>query len=194
MIATNDLAPGMLLAAPSLRDPNFIHSVVLLGRSDAEGTLGWVINGSELMSVRELLLSTELVPPEATLPEFPAFYFPVRMGGPVAQSSGWMVYRRESSPLPGEIPVGPSLAVSGEMAAFNAIVAGQGPKDFRMLLGCAGWAPGQLESEISEGAWLPTKVEADLIMDAPLADVWDRAYHLAVGTDPAAFSSQRGRA
>jgi putative transcriptional regulator len=80
------------------------------------------------------------------------------------------------------------------MAAFNAIVEGRGPKDFRMLLGCAGWSPGQLESEISEGSWLPTKVEADLIMDAPLADVWDRAYHLTVGIDPAAFSSHRGRA
>ena len=46
---TDDLAPGMLLAAPSLRDPNFMHSVVLLGRAGDEGALGWVVNGRELM-------------------------------------------------------------------------------------------------------------------------------------------------
>ena len=43
---TDDLAPGMLLASPSLRDPNFLHSVVLLGRSGDEGALGWVVNAT----------------------------------------------------------------------------------------------------------------------------------------------------
>ena len=52
--ARDNLAPGMLLAAPTLHDPNFEHSVVLLGRSGDDGALGWVINGRELMSVLEL--------------------------------------------------------------------------------------------------------------------------------------------
>jgi putative transcriptional regulator len=194
MKAESDLVPGLLLAAPSLRDPNFLHSVVLLGRKDDEGILGWVVNGRELMSVRELLISSELVAPEQVIPELPSLYFPVRLGGPVAQSTGWMIYRREETPLPGEFPVGPHLGVSGELAAFHTIVEGRGPKDFRMLLGCAGWSAGQLEAEISEGAWLPASVEDDLVMDSPLADLWDQAYHRILGTEPAAFSSHRGKA
>ncbi len=189
-----DLAPGMLLAAPSLRDPNFLHSVVLLGRSGDEGALGWVINGRELMTVKELLTSSELIHAGQSVPETPAFASAVRLGGPVAPAAGWLLYRRLSDALPGEISVGPELAITGELAAFGALLSGQGPVDFRMLLGCAGWAPGQLESEISAGAWLPAPVAADLVMDAQPSFVWDEAYRLTVGTEPAAFSRHRGKA
>jgi len=191
---TDDLAPGMLLAAPSLRDPNFMHSVVLLGRSGDDGALGWVVNGRELMSVRELLTSSELIPPGTAVPDSPAFASAVRMGGPVAPAAGWLVYRRQPEPLPGEITVGADIGVTGEMAAFSALMEGKGPADFRMLLGCAGWAPGQLEAEIGAGAWLPAPVEAVLVMDSQAAFVWDEAYHLTVGTEPAAFSRHRGKA
>lgn len=190
----DDLAPGMLLAAPSLRDPNFLHSVVLLARSGDDGALGWVVNGRELMTVRELLTSSELIPAGRSIPDSPAFGSTVRLGGPVAPAAGWLLYRRGEQPMPGEMTVGPELAVTGELAAFNELLEGRGPADFRMILGCAGWAPGQLEAEISSGSWLPASVAPALIMDAQAAFVWDEAYHLTVGTQPAAFSSQRGKA
>ena len=137
-MATDDLAPGLLLAAPSLRDPNFMHSVVLLGRAGDEGALGWVVNGRELMSVRELLTSSDLIPASRPIPDTPSFASAVRVGGPVAPAAGWLLYRRLSEPLPGEIAVGADLGVTGELAAFSALLDGRGPKDFRMLLGCAG--------------------------------------------------------
>ena len=191
---TDDLAPGMLLAAPSLRDPNFAHSVVLLGRAGDEGALGWVINGRELMTVRELLTSSELIPPGQAIPDTPAFASAVRVGGPVAPAAGWLLYRRLPEALPGEITIGADLGITGEVLAFNALLEGGGPVDFRMLLGCAGWAPGQLEAEIGAGAWLPTSVAPALVMDGQASFVWDEAYHLSVGTEPAAFSRHRGKA
>jgi len=191
---TDDLAPGMLLAAPSLRDPNFAHSVVLLGRAGDEGALGWVVNGRELMTVQELLTSSELIPPGHAVPDTPAFGAAVRVGGPVAPTAGWLLYRRSPEPLPGEIAIGADLGVTGEVAAFNELLAGRGPADFRMLLGCAGWAPGQLEAEVGAGAWLPAAIVPSLVMDAQAAFVWDEAYRLAVGTEPAAFSRHRGKA
>jgi putative transcriptional regulator len=191
---TDDLAPGLLLAAPSLRDPNFLHSVVLLGRAGDEGALGWVINGRELMSVRELLTASELIPAGQAVPETPAFASAVRVGGPVAPAAGWLLYRRLPEALPGEMTIGPELGITGEVAAFSALLSGRGPADFRMILGCAGWAPGQLEAEIGAGAWLPTAVSSALVMDAQATFVWGEAYHLAVGTEPAAFSRHRGKA
>jgi putative transcriptional regulator len=184
----------MLLAAPTLHDPNFEHSVVLLGRSGGDGALGWVINGRELMSVHELLASSEVLPQGHQIPETAPFVAPVRLGGPVAPAAGWLVYRRGSNPLPGEMAVGFEIAVTGELAAFAALVRGEGPTVFKLLLGCAGWAPGQLEAEISAGGWLPTSVRPNLVLDASAVTVWDEAYHETVGADPAAFTSQRGKA
>src|SRR5204863_476713 len=116
------------------------------------------------------------------------------VGGPVAPAAGWLVYRRPAQALAGEISVGPDIGVSGELAAFNDLVSGAGPTEFRLVLGCAGWAPGQLESEISAGTWLPTPVDADLIFDTPLDSIWDEAYHRSVGAGPAAFTNRRGKA
>jgi putative transcriptional regulator len=193
-MGTNDLAPGLLLAAPSLHDPNFERSVVLLGRSGEEGALGWVINGRELMSVRELFDSSELIPAGQVLPPSEGFSRVACVGGPVAPAAGWLVYRRVGPALAGEIEVGPELGVSGELAAFSELVRGTGPSEFRLLLGCAGWAPHQLETEIRAGAWLPAPVDAGLIFDTPLDELWDEAYRRSVGAGPAAFTNPRGSA
>lgn len=190
----DDLAPGLLLAAPSLRDPNFERSVILLGRHGEDGALGWVINGRELMTVAELLVSSELVPEGVVVPETAAFSRAACVGGPVAPAAGWLVYRRRPEPLPGELAVGPEVGVTGERAAFNLVLRGVGPQDFKLLLGCAGWAPGQLESEIRAGAWLPAPVDPGLVLGAAEGDVWDQGYRRAVGAAPAAFTSRRGQA
>lgn len=193
-MAADDLAPGLLLAAPSLHDPNFERTVILLGRSGEEGALGWVINGRELMSVQELLTSSDLVPEGVTVPTFESFSRLACVGGPVAPAAGWLIYRRLPEAMAGEIQVGPDLAVSGELSTFTDLLEGNGPPAFRLLLGCAGWAPRQLENEIGAGAWLPAAVDADLVLDTPLDEIWDEAYKRSVGAGPAAFSNPRGRA
>jgi putative transcriptional regulator len=190
----SDLAPGLLLAAPSLQDPNFERTVVLLGRHGGDGALGWVINGRELMPVRELLRASELLPQADSFPESPPFVRSACVGGPVAPAAGWLVYRRQPDALPGEIAVGPDIGVSGELAAFSTLLGADGPTLFRLLLGCAGWGPGQLEAEISAGAWLPAAVELELVFETALDAIWDGAYRLGVGADPAAFTSRRGQA
>jgi putative transcriptional regulator len=189
-----DLAPGLLLAAPSLRDPNFEKSVVLLGRHDGEGALGWVINGKEIAPVHELLRASELLPATFSPPDLPAFKHLARVGGPVAPATGWLVYRRLAVALPGEIEVGDDLAVTGEASAFKTIAAGGDPTDFRLVLGCAGWGPGQLESEISAGAWLPATLEVQLVFDTFGAATWSDAYQRTIGAVPAVFSSKPAKA
>jgi putative transcriptional regulator len=193
-MAADELAPGLLLAAPSLHDPNFAKTVVLLGRSGDEGALGWVINGRELMTVSELFTSSDLVPEGTAVPRSEGFTRCARVGGPVAPAAGWLVYRRLAEALPGELTLGSDLAVSGELATFTDLLNGAGPREFRVVLGCAGWAPRQLESEIGAGAWLPAEVDADLIFGTPLDEIWDEAYRRTVGAGPAAFTNPHGRA
>jgi putative transcriptional regulator len=188
----NRLAPGLLLAAPRLGDPNFERTVVLLGRHEPDGALGWVVNGRAVMPVRELLENAGLVPAGVPLPGAAAFDLPVRVGGPVANSTGWLLYRRDPArPVAGEIDVGPELAVTGDASVLAEVIRGGAPRDFRMLLGYAGWGPGQLESEMSAGAWLPADVDAPLLLDVAHSKLWDEAYHRAIGAAPAAFTSTR---
>jgi putative transcriptional regulator len=84
--------------------------------------------------------------------------------------------------------------VSGELSTFTDLLRGAGPPDFRLVLGCAGWAPRQLEAEIGAGAWLPAGVDADLVFETPLDELWDEAYRRTVGAGPAAFTNPHGRA
>lgn len=189
-----DLAPGLLLAAPALGDQNFRHTVVLLGHHDDGGAMGWVINGDELPPVGELLASSGLLAAGRKPPATAAFARAARVGGPVSPQMGWLVYARDAVTLPGEIAVGPELGVTGDRDALAAVLRGDGPQDFRLLIGYAGWGPGQLEDEIRAGAWLPAPVDAALIFETAEDRIWHEAYRRAVGTAPAAFTSRSGMA
>ncbi|HWV39101.1 MAG TPA: YqgE/AlgH family protein [Vulgatibacter sp.] len=184
------LAPSLLLAAPRLEDPNFERRVVLLGRHEEEGALGWVLNGDAVASVAEMLFAADLVPPGIELPETLAFRRSARIGGPVHVESGWLLYRRASASFAGELSIGDEVAICSNQDAVRAIVKGEEPKDFRLVLGYAGWGPGQLESELKEGVWLPGPAQTSLIFDTQRAALWDAALQEATGAANVTFQGK----
>ena len=194
----SDLAPGFLLAAPNLRDPNFEKTVVLLGRHDDEGALGWVINGRELGPAVELFKTSGLFDEGTVFPDVASFRRIASVGGPVAPQTGWLLFRPGSHEVDGQLDLGSGLAVTGEASAFTAFVktamSNGGGTEFRLVLGCAGWAPGQLEAEISAGAWLPAPLDADLLFEHEGDAAWDEAYRRTIGAAPATFSGRPGKA
>ncbi len=181
------IEPGLLLAAPRLGDPNFEGTVVLLGAHEDGGSLGWIVNGTELVAGGEIVRATGIVTATATLPA--VFDRPALRGGPVSPESVWIFYRhaRGEALLPGSLEVGDEIAVTSSMAALRELIAGGGPSEMRLLVGYAGWGPGQLEREVSKGAWLPATADADLVFDPSTSTLWQRAYAAAIGTIPAAF-------
>lgn len=185
------LAPSILLAAPQLGDPNFERRVVLLGKHEEEGALGWVLNGAALAPVGEMLVAAELVPPGMLLPETLSFQRSARVGGPVHMESGWLLYRRTSATFEGEFPIGDELAICSNQDAVRAIVHGDEPRDFRLILGYAGWGPGQLEAELKEGVWLPGPADTALVFDTQRAALWDAALQEATGATNATFQGKQ---
>ena len=179
------LAPGLLVAAPPLSDPNFDRSVVLLASHGPEGAFGWIVNGREVMTVGELLDRADV-----TSGAFP-LRGGVRIGGPVAQEQVWLVYRTEDKldGFPEQFDVGSGVTASPSRKMLEAVADGRGPRSLMGLIGYAGWAPWQLEDEIRTGAWLPTDADATLLFDVPRGDMWQRAYERA-GTTPIAFSTR----
>jgi putative transcriptional regulator len=183
----NSLAPGILIAAPPLLDPNFEQSVVLLANHDEDGAFGWVLNGEELMSMQELLVRTGVVAEERD------FLCPgvVRRGGPVQEGQVWLVYPEEERPsaFEAQFQVSPGIFASASRDFLESVSQGTPVPSVMGLAGYAGWGPGQLEREIGEGSWLPGPVDPKLVFHTSPRELWKRAYE-CIGIPPIAFSSR----
>ena len=183
------LAPGFLVAAPPLGDPNFDRSVVLLAAHGEEGAFGWVINGREVMTLAELLVRADV------LTEPPDIPGTVRLGGPVSPEQVWLIYPEKDRfvELEGQVDVGPGAVACASRRVLERIAEVTPPAALFGLMGYAGWAPGQLENEIRVGAWLPVDFDLGMVFDVPRDELWHRAYE-RVGATPMAFTSRVGLA
>ena len=158
------------MAAPSLRCPFFNHTLVLLVDHGREGSFGFVLNKPaqvQLASVlSELDLSSELAPK-----------VPVMLGGPVSPQTGWVVFERESlsTQLEEILDVDAGVSVTASVKMLEAFAEGHGPDRALLLLGYAGWGPGQLEDEMRDGSWFPMDVDPRLLFDVAPAERWDAA-------------------
>jgi putative transcriptional regulator len=174
----SQLAPGLIVAAPPLGDPNFDRSVVLLASHGPEGAFGWIINGRELMPLSELLKRAEVTQLVESVPGA------VRMGGPVSSDQVWLVYRVEDrfDEIEGQFTVGSHIMATASKRVLEALAKGAPAKSIIGFAGYAGWAPTQLENEIRQGAWLPTDLDLDVVFDVPREQVWERALGLMGAT------------
>jgi putative transcriptional regulator len=185
------LAPGLLIAAPPLEDPNFDRSVVLLASHGKNGAFGWVINGERVMSLSELATHAGLECDRTPSADGPGGSCSVYLGGPVGREQVWLLYRTEERlhAIPDQFDVGCGITASPSQKVLEAVLQGRAPKSLRGVMGFAGWEPAQLEREIARGSWLPASVEASLVFDVSLEEMWAQAYRRA-GTSPIAFTTR----
>lgn len=184
---SNGLAPGFLVASPSLLDPSFVRSVVLLVEHGENGSLGFIVNRPSTLSLERVLLSLGLRGEEgAEEPAAPPF--PLFVGGPVAQQSGWILFdpRQASEPdLADALLLSDGVALSASRALLERMSKPTTFSGSRMLaLGYAGWSGGQLDEELARGVWLPATLRADLLFDVAPDDRW-AAVLRGEGIDPA---------
>lgn len=166
------IAPGFLVAAPHMKDPYFEKSVVLmLEHEDAEGSMGLVINQRSSLELGEVLHEMGIpLPPTGHLDLHP----PVLVGGPVSPELGWIVHTDDwTSEVTATLFEG--LSVTASVDIVRDIALGKGPARYVLCLGYAGWAPGQLITELKTGAWLNVPSEHDLIFGVPLDRRWEAA-------------------
>lgn len=177
---TTKLAPGLLVAAPSLRCPFFNHTVVLLVEHDEDGALGFVINRPTDAPVASMLDGLEIEDLAAELDR------EVWLGGPVAPETGWVLF----DPTSGDsrnveaVHLSPRIAVSASRAFLEQIANREGPERYAVILGYAGWGPGQLDDEIREGSWIWTEADPALVFDRVYEERWIGALD-TLGIDPA---------
>jgi len=190
---TLNLTASLLLSTPSIGDPRFQRSVVFLCAHSAEGAFGLVLNrpipGLRLGMVLEQI-GIEIGP------DAPARIraAPVLGGGPVEAQRGFVLHRDDGGGGPAAQALPGGLALSASTEVLGAIARGQGPSDWLLALGYAGWAAGQLEAELAQNAWLTRDADADLVFSADRGEgLWLTALR-GMGIDPLGLSAQSGRA
>ena len=153
-------AGSFLVARPTLRDPNFAQSVVLLLAHGAEGAFGLVVNRAA---------KVEGLP------------WPVFAGGPCPSPglvmlhghAGWAEEQAEGSGENAVREVGEGIYVGNAACLEKAVGSEEGVR-FRVFTGYSGWGPGQLEGELASGTWAVTPATAELLFDTPADELWDR--------------------
>jgi len=176
----SELAPGFLVAAPSLRDPNFQRSVILLIDHRQDGSLGFVINRPARVSFEGVMDELDLLPPEHQVPDVP-----VLVGGPVSPNTGWIVFDPTESPisLKTTIEVTNRIRVSASKDLLRELAEAPRPDHHMLVLGYAGWGEGQLDEEIRQGSWIPVDLAEDVVFDTPHDERWQAALQV-LGIDP----------
>jgi putative transcriptional regulator len=163
------LAGRLLVASPDMGDPRFVETVIYMVRHDATGAMGLVLNR---------LIGTG--PVSALLQEFgvedAAGETEIRMhyGGPVEGARGFVLHSTDYMG-DGTLVVNDEVALTANLEVLRAIAGGTGPERSFFALGYAGWAAGQLESELAANAWYTVPADEKLVFDETVDDKWDRA-------------------
>ena len=148
----------LLVAAPSLVDPNFDRTVVLMLEHGEEGALGIVLNRPSNTTLDDVF------------PEWHALVSPPGVafaGGPVATDAVIALARRRTTAVDGFTEIVDDLGTVN--LARDPLDVGGSLACLRVFAGYAGWAPDQLEAEIAQGAWFDVALQPDDVF-APAPD------------------------
>ena len=178
METMDSLVGKFLIAMPSLGDPNFRRSVVLLGAHSIDaGAFGLVVNRPIDIELPEILNELGLESPSTEMPR-------VLAGGPVEPSHGFVLYELgETPPNDDDLMLPCGLTVSGSAQTLTTFTSGSRSGRYSLILGYSGWHPGQLETEIEENSWLVAPLETSIVFEVPYEDRWVAALR-SIGVDP----------
>ncbi|MBD8685714.1 YqgE/AlgH family protein [Rhizobium sp. CFBP 13717] len=190
---TGFLEGHFLIAMPGLEGGVFERSVVYICAHSSAGAMGFIINRPQQITFTDVLLHLNMLSQTDTimLPD-QTRQFPVLCGGPVEAGRGFVLHSDDYSG-DSSIPVSEDISLTSTLDIVRAISSGEGPKKATLLLGYAGWGPGQLENEISSNGWLNCPASEDLIFDRSLNNKYERALGL-MGVDPRMLSAEAGHA
>jgi putative transcriptional regulator len=159
----------LLVATPDMPDPRFARTVIFMVKHDATGAHGFVVNrpvGD--VPLRALMTQMGLKDQGA------AGMVRIHTGGPVGTLTVFALHTADWSNA-STMAIKGGFAVTTEPAILEAIASGSGPRRVVILVGYAGWAPGQLEAEMKAGAWVRATADEPLLFDPEPQGKWDRA-------------------
>jgi putative transcriptional regulator len=185
----------MLIAMPSMGDDRFARSVIYVCAHSTEGAMGIVVNQPAAhISFADLLVQLEVIP-AADLIQLPTRAGGVRVlkGGPVDTQRGFVLHSSDFFIENSTLPIDNGICLTATLDILKAIARGEGPQSAILALGYAGWAPGQLETEIQHNGWLHCAADPELIFGQDTGGKYERALR-KIGIDLGMLSSEAGHA
>lgn len=185
-IKASGLEGQLLIATPAVQDSCFARSVIYMCAHNASGAMGIIINYPvENLDIKEILDQLEINGAHART-------LPVHFGGPVEANRGFVVHSAEYASSESLIQQN-GIAVTASINVLQEIAKGHGPKQGMLVLGYAGWSPGQLEQEIETGSWMVVPASKQLVFDTDNETKWNVAIS-TLGIDMGHYSTDVGHA
>lgn len=181
------LTGQLLIAMPTMADPRFAQAVIYVCAHTSQGAMGLIINRPLAEpSFDDLLRQLKIAPTP------PARRIRLCAGGPVDHGRGFVLHTTDWTGE-GSLKVTDDLALTASLDVLKVIAGGGGPRQGLLALGYAGWGPGQLETEITQNAWLSSPTEEALVFSDDHDTKWRQAMAI-LKIDPLLLSEAAGHA
>lgn len=158
-----------LVATPSLMDPNFIHSVILLINYGEKGAIGLIINRPAFLLLQEVLPDNENIGGSS---------LPLYIGGPVSQDTLFILFASENPPDDAQKVFQNIYFATSRDTILQTIKKWEEGDLIKVFAGYAGWGPGQLENEIKRGAWLTVEADSKTIFSDEPSRIWPSIFQV----------------
>ena len=176
-------SPLLLLSMPQMADPNFAKTVILLCDYTDQGAFGLVVN-RQMTEPAWQLIRTE---PQVRIDPDVRLW----VGGPVDLQRTWVLMSDAQGPDDEQREIVPGVLLSVSRELTLQLLQAPPTSRARVLVGYAGWGPGQLDKELAASAWLTTLVDPGLIFGVPAEEMWETAIR-RFGAEPAALQTSSG--
>jgi len=171
----NAPANGLFLVAkPSLVDPNFAKTVVLVTQAEDASTVGVIVNRPSTLQLQQFLS-----------PEFPTQNYrdPIFVGGPVMRQAIVAVYRSDAVPEAPAFHVLKGIYLTMHPDNIRKLLADPKAR-YRLYAGFSGWAPRQLESEFMRDGWYVLPADEASVFRDNAEGLWDELVERAMRRGP----------
>jgi len=182
-----NLTDHFLIAMPNMVDPYFSRTLTYICEHNDQGALGVVVNRPIEMTLSALFERLSLTLASEELANTPVYF-----GGPVQTDRGFVLHQ----PVGGwqsTLTVQDRVGLTTSKDILEAVSSGCGPEKLLVTLGYSGWAPGQLENEIKQNAWLTVIAQDTILFDVAAEDRLPAAMKL-LGISFASLSDEAGHA
>lgn len=187
MSVITHLSNQLIIAMPSLNDPNFKRAVAYIFEHNELGAMGIVINKPMNINVDRIFEMLDIPVSEPSLSEHPVLY-----GGPIAREQGFLIHQ-EHKVGNGEIASKKHHIIISASKEDLITIPQQDYNRILVTLGYSGWEEQQLDQEILQNDWLVAPVDPKILFDTPYEERWEAAA-ASIGVDFSKLVSDVGHA